>query len=92
MASRSMSPGPGRRSGNASSSGESTADGSVESASSPAANNVNLLVNTVILNYMSLHGQQGTFTSMFPNHGLGSSASIDRLTAFQPIVNGTIPG
>lgn len=68
------------------------ADGSVESASSPAANNVNLLVNTVILNYMALHGQQGTFTSMFPNHGLGSSASIDRLTAFQPIVSGTIPG
>lgn len=66
------------------------ADASVESASSPAANNVNLLVNTVILNYMALHGEQGSFTTLFPNHGLGSSASIDRLTAFQPIVNGTI--
>ncbi|MGE0370318.1 MAG: hypothetical protein AB7Q01_00360 [Gammaproteobacteria bacterium] len=65
-------------------------DASVESASSPAANNVNLLVNTVILNYMALHDEQGTFTSLFPNHGLGSSASIDRMTAFEPIVNGTI--
>lgn len=65
-------------------------DASVESASSPAANNVNLLVNTVILNYMALHGEQGTFTTLFPNHGLGSSASIDRITAFEPIVSGTI--
>lgn len=65
-------------------------DASVESASSPAANNVNLLVNTVILNYMALHGEQGTFTTLFPNHGLGSSASIDRMTAFLPIVSGTI--
>jgi hypothetical protein len=65
-------------------------DASVESASSPAANNVNLLVNTVILNYMALHGEQGSFTTLFPNHGLGSSISIDRLTAFQPIVSGTI--
>jgi hypothetical protein len=65
-------------------------DASVESASSPAANNVNLLVNTVILNYMALHGEQGTFTALFPNHGLGSSASIDRITAFEPIVSGTI--
>jgi hypothetical protein len=65
-------------------------DASVESSSSPAANNVNLLVNTVILNYMALHGEQGNFTSLFPNHGLGSSVAIDRLTAFQPIVTGTI--
>jgi hypothetical protein len=65
-------------------------DASVESTSSPAANNVNLLVNTVILNYMALHGEQGNFTTLFPNHGLGSSASIDRLTAFQPLPTGTI--
>ena len=29
-------------------------------ASSPAANNVNLLVETVMLNYMALHGEQTT--------------------------------
>ena len=31
-------------------------DASVETASSPAANNVNLLVETVVLNYIALHG------------------------------------
>jgi hypothetical protein len=66
------------------------ASGDVETASSPAANNVNLLVETVILNYMALHGEQGQFASLFPTHGLGSVALRDSLTAFNPIVNGTI--
>jgi len=65
-------------------------DGSVETASSPAANNVNLLVNTVLLNYMALHDKQGEFTTLFPKHSLGNATSIDLLTAFAPIVNGTI--
>lgn len=64
--------------------------GDVETAGSPAANNVNLLVETLILNYMALHGEQGQFPIRFPGHGLGSSTMMDRLTAFQPIVNGTI--
>ncbi len=67
-----------------------TNDGSVNTASSPAANNVNLLVETVILNYMALHGEQGLFQSLFPAHGLGSAALMDSLTAFDPIVSGTI--
>jgi hypothetical protein len=66
------------------------ASGDVETASSPAANNVNLLVETVILNYMALHGEQGQFATLFPTHGLGSVALRDSLTAFNPIVNGTI--
>ncbi len=65
-------------------------DASVETASSPAANNVNLLVETVVLNYMALHGEVGNFDTIFPNHGLGNTALWDSLTAFQPIVNGTI--
>ncbi|MGS2723072.1 hypothetical protein ACVBEJ_04950 [Porticoccus sp. GXU_MW_L64] len=65
-------------------------DASVETASTPAANNVNLLVETVILNYMALHGEQGNFANLFPANGLGNSALMDSLTAFQPIVNGTI--
>ncbi len=65
-------------------------DGSVETGSSPAANNVNLLVETVILNYLALHGEQGQFASLFPQHGLGNPALWDGFTAFQPIVNGTI--
>ena len=66
------------------------ADGSVETASSPAANNVNLLVETVILNYMALHDQQGSFAALFPGHGLGNNTMLDGLTAFEPIVNGTM--
>jgi len=66
------------------------ADGSVDTASSPAANNVNLLVETVLLNYMALHGEQALFPTRFPGHALGNSTFLDRLTAFDPIVNGTI--
>jgi hypothetical protein len=62
----------------------------VETASSPAANNVNQLVQTVILNYMALHGEQGNFAQLFSSrglsHGLGSTANLDALTAFQPII------
>jgi hypothetical protein len=45
--------------------GTFSADGSVNNASSPAANNVNLLVQTVALNYLALHGEQCNFTSLF---------------------------
>lgn len=64
--------------------------GDVETASSPAANNVNQLVQTVILNYMALHGEQGQFADLFSSNGLtqslGSASALDALTAFQPIV------
>jgi hypothetical protein len=66
------------------------ADGSVETSATPAANQVNLLAETVILNYMALHGEQGMFAGLFPGHGLGNAALMDSLTAFQPIVSGTI--
>ncbi len=66
------------------------ADGSVETASTPAANNVNLLVEMVALNYMALHGEQSNFASAFPLHGLGPPTLRDALTAFNPIVSGTI--
>jgi len=66
------------------------AGGSVQRAATPAANNVNLLVNTVLLNYMALHGEQGQFGNVFLNHGLGNATMQDSLTAFTPICNGTI--
>ncbi|MGB5245039.1 MAG: hypothetical protein WBM54_08830 [Woeseia sp.] len=66
------------------------AGGSVQRAATPAANNVNLLVNTVILNYMALHGEEGLFADRFPNHGLGDSSLRDAMTAFDQIVSGTI--
>jgi hypothetical protein len=65
-------------------------NGNVETASTPAANNVNLLAQSISLNYMALHGDQGNFGTLFPGHGLGNSTLQDSLTAFQPIVNGTI--
>jgi hypothetical protein len=70
--------------------GSYTAGGAVNSSSSPAANAVNLLVNTVILNYMALHGQQGNFAGTIANNGLGTD--LDSLIAFEPIVNGVIGG
>ncbi|MES2823221.1 MAG: hypothetical protein V4732_06455 [Pseudomonadota bacterium] len=66
------------------------ASGDVETASSPAANNVNLLVETVVLNYMALHNEQGQFKIRFPNSSLGSTAMLDKLIAFQPICDGTV--
>jgi hypothetical protein len=68
--------------------GSYTADGSVNTTSSPAANAVNLLVNTVILNYMALHGQQASFAGAIANNGLGNN--LDPLIAFEPVVNGVI--
>jgi hypothetical protein len=40
----------------------------------------------VLLNYLALHGDQGQFATLFPNHGLGDPSNQDRLTAFAPIV------
>lgn len=65
-------------------------DGSVETAATPAANNVNLLVETVVLNYMALHGENGNFGAVLPGNGLGNATLQDSLTAFEPIVSGTI--
>ncbi len=70
--------------------GHFRSDGSVETNATPSANQVNLLVETVVLNYMALHGEQANFANLFPNHGLGNAALMDKLTAFNPIVAGTI--
>ena len=78
--------------------GAMDAGGSVMRAATPAANNVNQLANTIVLNYMALHGEQGLFDTLLDpngiqrwNHGLGTTAAqLDAMTAFAPIVNGTI--
>jgi hypothetical protein len=64
-----------------------SADGNVARAGTPGANNVNLLVQMVLLNYMALNGEQGLFATpdYFPNHGLGDPALLDRYIAFAPI-------
>ncbi len=60
--------------------------GSVETASTAVANNVALLAEAVVLNYLALHDRVGSFGSVLPTHGLGSGASFDALIAFAPIV------
>ena len=61
-----------------------SADGSVVSTSSPAANSVYQLVQTVVLNYMGLLGSDNMFATTFPMNTLGSAAS--GLVSFAPIV------
>jgi hypothetical protein len=65
--------------------GAFSADGNVVRSGTPGANNVNLLVEILLLNYMALNGDQGQFTTLFPNHGLGDPALLDRYIAFAPI-------
>ncbi len=62
-------------------------DASVETSATPMANNVNLNVEAVILNYMALHGEQGLFATenFFPGQGLGDPTALDRYIAFQPL-------
>ncbi|PCJ21706.1 MAG: general secretion pathway protein GspF [Gammaproteobacteria bacterium] len=70
--------------------GSMSADAAVDRSSSPAANNVNLLTDMVLLNYMALHGEADNFSNI-PNVELtGSASSFDSWTAFEPIVSGTI--
>ncbi len=71
--------------------GAFSAGGDVITSSSPAANNVVGLVQTVLLNYMALHGETGQFNTLFGN-ALGTGTALDALIAFNPIVNGTING
>lgn len=67
--------------------------GDVETSSSPAANNVEQLVQMVVLNYMALHGEQNTFANNFNAEGLtqnlggnvdptGDQSGLDRYIAF----------
>ena len=70
--------------------GSLSAMGSVVTTSAPPANAVNLLVETVILNYMALHGEEGNFPTLFPSHGLGSTTLRDSLTMIAPLVDGTV--
>jgi hypothetical protein len=81
-------------------------DGSQNTTSSPAGNNVPNLVQIVVLNYMALHGASavGNWPTLWPgvgvpgpniNNTLGSgAAALDPLISFQPLaslVNGKVP-
>jgi hypothetical protein len=85
--------------------GSFNADGSINTTSSPAGNNVPNLVQMVVLNYMALHGDaisgfslNGTAVPGFPNlypglnlnNTLGTGTALEPLIAFNPIVNGKV--
>jgi len=72
--------------------GSMSMGGAVLTTSAPSANAVNLLVETVLLNYMALHQEEGNFDqpAFFPRHGLGGSAARDALTILAPVCNGTV--
>ncbi len=63
-------------------------DASVVTSATPAANNPNLLVNMLLLNYMAVNGDispsnTSAFTGLFPNHGLG--ANLGNYIAFSTL-------
>jgi hypothetical protein len=66
--------------------GAFSADGNVVRSGTPGANNVNLLVHMILLNYMALNNRLANFPTLFQNHGLGDNALLDRYVAFAPIV------
>jgi hypothetical protein len=81
--------------------GYCNADGSQNTTSSPAGNNVFNLVQTVVLNYMALHSASAAanFPNLYPapnvNNTLGTGAALQSLISFQPLaslVNGKVPG
>jgi len=72
--------------------GQMNSAASVVTSATPAANNPNLLVNMLLLNYMAVNGPSVGFTDvisefnfLFPNHGLGSDASLASYIAFDAL-------
>ncbi len=72
--------------------GHMNAGASVVTSATPAANNVNLLVNMVMLNYMALNGPSSgfpdvitEFKTIFPNHGLGNDTALANYISFGPL-------
>ena len=59
--------------------------GDVETNASRISNNVQLLAESIVLNFMALHNDVGRFASALPMHGLGSGAQLDALIGFAPI-------
>ena len=70
--------------------GTYSANGDVITQGFVGANAVNLLVETVILNYMALHGEEGNFATLFPTHGLGGTANRDGLLMMAPVCTNTV--
>jgi hypothetical protein len=68
--------------------GSVNAQADVMTTSFAGANAVNLLVESVVLNYMALHQEEGQFATRFPANGLGGAR--DSLIMLGPVCNGTV--
>ena len=59
--------------------------GTVETTANSVANNPEALAQMVILNYMALHGEEGNFTTLFPNSAIQTDmASLIGFTQIRP--------
>jgi hypothetical protein len=65
--------------------GHFRASGTVETGATRVSNNVALLAEAVVLNYLALHDEVARLSAVLPGHGLGGAAEVDSLVAFQPI-------
>ena len=63
--------------------------GDVETSSSRVSNNVDLLAEAIVLNYLALHDEVTRLDEVLPGHGLGTPAEVDALVALQPIRTST---
>lgn len=61
------------------------ANGEIETGATRVSNNVELLVEAIVLNYMALHDDLGRFTTVLPGQRLGSATERDQLVAFDPL-------
>ena len=65
--------------------GHFNSNGFVNRTATPFSDNVDLLAEAVVLNYLALSGNPGEFERLFPQSGLGSGAQLDAHIAFQPL-------
>lgn len=72
--------------------GYMSADASVDRSATPAASNVNLLTDTVLLNYMALHDRVTEFEDVANVELTKTNGSYDDYIAFEPIVDGSLLG
>lgn len=60
--------------------------GSVNRSALAISDNVSLLTESVVLNYLSLTSQEGKFVEIFPQSALGSDTTLDSYIAFEGLI------
>lgn len=60
-------------------------NGSSETSATEMSDSPAKLAETVVLNYLALHGLEGEFSARLPERTIGQAAPLDDLIAFEPI-------